>query len=320
VVTAGDCRRCIVRAALGLIRERIGRVRCAATIGRIFTFELLRAASPDDEGSLLACVEEAERAGLIFPVAERLEFSHELIRQALIGGLSAARREKFHLEVAEAIERICRVASESGSAESLDDWVADLAHHYAGGGDAGKAAQYCLRAVWRFANLGSNAEAIAQFERGLELLQKLPEDDRRAKLEMRLVESIFPTQGDTRGFASNESEQLATRAMALSGRLGLSWKERWGARYGVLFVHLTRPDLHFDLVGNEPRRAELHEMASTGDAHRTRGGDTDPVCRGASADGRRAGRHPARPPRPRGRPIRGDPLPLAYRGERHAAG
>jgi tetratricopeptide (TPR) repeat protein len=219
----------------------------AATIGRIFTFELLRAASADDEGSLLACVEEAERAGLIFPVAEhpraRLEFSHELIRQALIGGLSAARREKLHLEVAEAIERICRAAPESGSAESLDDWVADLAHHYAGGGDAGNAARYCLRAVWQFRYLGSNAEAMAQGERGLELLRKLPEDDRRAKLEMRLVGAIHGPLGDTRGFASIESEQLATRAMVLSRRLGIGWKERWGALYEVLFVRLTRPAL-----------------------------------------------------------------------------
>jgi adenylate cyclase len=220
----------------------------AAMIGRIFSFELLQASRGADADLLLDCVEEAERAGLIFPVAEhpraRLEFSHELIRQALIGGLSAARREKLHLEVAEAIERICRVAPESGSAESLDDWVAELARHYAGGGDADKAAQYCLRAVWRFANLGSNAEAIAQFERGLELLRKLPEDDRRAKLEMRLVASIFPTLGDTRGFASIDSEQLATRAAVLSRRPGISWKERWGALYEVFFVHLTRTDMY----------------------------------------------------------------------------
>jgi hypothetical protein len=35
---------------------------------------------------------------------------------------------------------------------------------------------------------GSNAETVAQFESGLELLQKLPDDDRRAerKLDLRI--------------------------------------------------------------------------------------------------------------------------------------
>jgi DNA-binding winged helix-turn-helix (wHTH) protein/tetratricopeptide (TPR) repeat protein len=219
----------------------------AATIGRIFSFELLQAFRGTDADSLLDCVEEAESAGLIFPVPEgprtRLEFSHELIRQALIGGLSSARREKLHLEVAKAIDRICRAASESGSAESLNDWVAELAYHYAAGGDAGRAARYCLHAVRRFRNLGSNAEAMTQFERGLELLRKLPENDRRAKLEMGLVGAILQSVGDTRGFASIEFEQLATRVMVLSRRPGISWKDRWEALYGVLWVHLTRPDV-----------------------------------------------------------------------------
>ena len=77
----------------------------AAVIGRFFSFEILQASSADDADSILECVEEAEKAGLVFSVAEspkaRFEFSHELIRQAVIGGLSAARRQKLHLEVAE---------------------------------------------------------------------------------------------------------------------------------------------------------------------------------------------------------------------------
>ena len=81
----------------------------AAVIGRFFSFEILQASSAADADSILECVEEAEKAGLVFSVAEnpkaRFEFSHELTRQAVIGGLSAARRQKLHLEVAGAIER-----------------------------------------------------------------------------------------------------------------------------------------------------------------------------------------------------------------------
>ena len=38
---------------------------------------------------------------------------------------------------------------------------------------------------------GSNAEAVAQFETGLELLLKLPDDDRRAELELDLRNAAF---------------------------------------------------------------------------------------------------------------------------------
>jgi len=219
----------------------------AAVIGRFFSFEILQAASEADGDSILEHVEEAEKAGLVFSVAEssgaRFQFSHELIRQAVLGGLSAARRQRLHLEVADAIEQTCAAPAESKYRGSLDDHVAELAHHYARGGNPDKAVKYCVRAVLRFADLGSNAEAIAQFESGLELLLELPDDDRRAKLELDLRNAAGGALGDSKGFASLEAEQSYTRAMVLSRRPGIKWERTWDAVYGVLFVHLTRPDL-----------------------------------------------------------------------------
>ena len=61
----------------------------AAVIGRFFSFEILQASSDADADSILERVEEAEKAGLVFSVADspkaRFEFSHELIRQAVLG-------------------------------------------------------------------------------------------------------------------------------------------------------------------------------------------------------------------------------------------
>jgi predicted ATPase len=74
----------------------------AAVIGRSFAFEVLKAATATD--GLLECVEEIERAGLIYSGVQspeaRLEFAHELIRQTVISDLSAGRRRRLHLEVA----------------------------------------------------------------------------------------------------------------------------------------------------------------------------------------------------------------------------
>ena len=81
----------------------------AAVIGRFFSLDILQASSEGDADSTLERVEEAEKAGLVFSVAEspkvRFAFSHELIRQAVIAGLSAARRQRLHLAVGDAIER-----------------------------------------------------------------------------------------------------------------------------------------------------------------------------------------------------------------------
>ena len=60
----------------------------AGVIGRSFSFQLLNVSGSSEA---LECLEEAEKAGLIFPVAEGertgYEFSHELIRQTVVGVL-----------------------------------------------------------------------------------------------------------------------------------------------------------------------------------------------------------------------------------------
>ncbi len=232
--------------------------------GRFFSFEILEASSDADADSILERVEEAEKAGLVFSIADspkaRFEFSHELIRQSVLAALSAARRQRLHLEVADAIERTWSAARESKFSRSIDHHAAELAHHYARGGNPAKAVEYCSRAIVRFADLGSNAEVLAQFESGLELLQQLPDDDRRAELELDLRNVASGTLGDSKGFASREAEQSSARALLLGRRPGISWHRRWNALYQDLFVHLTRPDLRkaCELAGELVALAEKH--------------------------------------------------------------
>jgi DNA-binding winged helix-turn-helix (wHTH) protein len=219
----------------------------AAVIGRFFNFELLQASRTADTNSLLECIEEAEKAGLIFAVAEsrrvRFGFSHELIRQGVIGALSAARRQQLHLEVADALERTYSGPLESSLSESLDDHVPELAQHYARGGNPAKAVEYYLRAVQRFADLGSNAEALAHFESGLEQMQNLPADDRRAELELDLRNAGFGALGDRKGFGSLAVEESCARAVVLCRRPGTNWVKVWTALYGMFFVHQLRPNV-----------------------------------------------------------------------------
>ncbi len=248
-----------------IVTRRVARLKdatqmmlaTAAIIGRSFNFELLQVSHAATADSLLECVEEAERAGLIRSVTgsrkARFEFCHELTRQAVLSSLSVARRERLHLNVANAIERVYSAASGPKDTASKKvpyievvadhDHVAELAYHYARGANPHKAVEYCLRAVRKFAYVGSGTEALAQFESGLELLQDLPEGNRRAEIELDLRNAVFGAIGDIKGYASPEAEQSYARAMEICQRPGINWEKTWVALYGMFFVQQLRPDV-----------------------------------------------------------------------------
>ena len=106
-------------------------------------------------------------------------------------------------------------ALESIYADSLDDHVAELAHHYARSGNPAKGVEYCLRAVEQFSDRGSNAEAVAQFETALELLQKLPDDDRRAELELDLRIAVNEALRAIKGWLARARAVVCARSGAL---------------------------------------------------------------------------------------------------------
>ena len=92
----------------------------AAVIGLRFELRILEAASTDPDAALDA-VEEAEAAQLIKPVAgsreARYEFSHALVRQTLLSGLTVARLQRLHVRVADAMERVYDPRAEEHAAE-----------------------------------------------------------------------------------------------------------------------------------------------------------------------------------------------------------
>ena len=229
---------------LGQLTRKI--LAAASVIGRFFSFEVLKVLYDDKDDSILECLEEAEKAGLLVSVATgsqaRFAFSHELIRQAVLSGLSAMRRQRLHLKVAGAIEQMASTMSQQTSATSREELAPQLAHHHARGGNPGRAVEYYLSAVRQLAELGSNVEAIAMFNAGLELLGDLPDDDQRTKLEIDLRVAACGPLGDSKGLASAEIEQSIDRALALCKRPGINWERTWWALYNAFWVHHLRPD------------------------------------------------------------------------------
>ncbi|MEE8550188.1 MAG: AAA family ATPase [Gemmatimonadota bacterium] len=186
--------RLVIERRLQRVSEECRRVlTSAAVIGRAFTFDLLEALGDPSTGSgqgidadaLLDAVDEAERAHLITSTSDgapdgqaedRFAFAHELIRQTLLSGVSAPRRRRLHLRVAEAMELVY--------AGALEEQAADLAHHLfqAGGvADPQKTVRYLALA-------GDRALAAAAFEDALRhyesVLSLQPADDRPGRADL----------------------------------------------------------------------------------------------------------------------------------------
>jgi DNA-binding winged helix-turn-helix (wHTH) protein/tetratricopeptide (TPR) repeat protein len=188
----------------------------AAVIGRSFDFDLLRSSTGGDAEAVLVCLEEAEKAGLISPVAQsanlRFAFPHELTRQAVIAGLSAARHQSLHLKVADAIE--------SAYQPALEDHLAELAQHYRHGGNRPAAIEFLHRAGEQAVARGMYSEGESYFAAALDEVMALPESPERDALELRVRSAFGRAMAVSRGYAASEVLEMASRARALAEKTG----------------------------------------------------------------------------------------------------
>ena len=118
-----------VRLIIGRRLERLDEnekraLAAAAVIGRSFSFQLLTAISQIDVDELFTVIEKAQRMGIIVPSSEGPEtpftFAHELVRQTLLAGISAPRRQQLHAAVADAIEQLYPGAVNERAGEIAD--------------------------------------------------------------------------------------------------------------------------------------------------------------------------------------------------------
>ena len=92
-------------------------------------------------------------------------FGHELIRQTLLSGVSAVKRERLHLRASEAISR--------RYFEDLEAHAADLAYHLSHAGNAGDRAslvRYLMVAGDRAFDAAAFDDSVGHFEHALSLI------------------------------------------------------------------------------------------------------------------------------------------------------
>ena len=290
------------------VREVIGRrldrlspecnrvLTTAAVVGREFGLALLERVADLSEDRLLDVLEEALGARVVMEVRgvpDRYTFAHALIRETLYEELTATRRVRLHRRIGEALEALY------GS--QPEPHLAELAYHFceaAQGGDVERAVAYGVRAAERAACLMAHEEAVAQYERALQVLEmRQPRADaERCELLLRLSESLWRAgeyeRAKTVALDAAEiarrrgaAEPLARAALAYGGRL-------------IAFAAVIRDETLVGLLeealgvlpeGDSPLRAHLlarlAEEVTFTDTYERR----EMLCRDATAIARRLG-------------------------------
>jgi tetratricopeptide (TPR) repeat protein len=201
----------------------------AALVGRVAS-RILLAAVLEPLGfateHLVLALEAASAAGLLVedgPAAH--VFAHDLIREALVAEMSAARRQALHRRVARALEQV--------HAASLDAVSGQIATHYTQGDEPGKAIPYLERAGDHARSLYANAEAEGYYR---DLVGRLDAPGQTA-LTARAREKLGSVLADVARF--EEARQVLERAVdayrASDDREGvLSVSARLGQVYGAI--------------------------------------------------------------------------------------
>lgn len=214
-----------------------GLAQLGAVLGRDFSYTVLRAVAPWDDGRLRDGLDQLVDAEFLIqqgnPPQALYRFKHALIQDAAYQSLLKSTRQQHHQRIAQIIEKSFPEIS-SGQPELL-------AHHYSEAGLTTDAIPYWYasgqRALQRYAHL----EAANHARRGLELLLTLPESTNRCRQELALQLMLGHAVGFVHG--PHSPEHIYARARELAHRVG-STPELFPALSGFAYAQIVRGNMH----------------------------------------------------------------------------
>jgi DNA-binding CsgD family transcriptional regulator/tetratricopeptide (TPR) repeat protein len=187
--TVGDA---ILARAARLSPEARAVLDVASVMGSSIDTDLLLSVA----GPVLDEADECIDRGLLRGTGDRLAFSHELTREAVLAAIAPLRRRLLHARVLAALRDV----------PDMKRNLARLAHHAEAAGDRAAVLEFATAAAEQAAALSAHREAAAQYARALRFSDELPAAERARLLEGRSLACYFNDQGE---------EAIASRQVAL---------------------------------------------------------------------------------------------------------
>jgi DNA-binding SARP family transcriptional activator len=220
----------VIGRRLGVLSERARRlVAVAAMAGRACDFRLLARASDLDEIEAAEGVEELVRRRVLRATGDRLEFSHDRIRDVAQAEILPLRRAALHRRLAESMEALY--------ATDLDPYCLAIGTHYAEGAVWPRAVPFLRRAGSAAADRSAYREAAAGFEQALAALEHCPPErgttEQAIDLRLDLARAYLPLgRHRERLVLVEEAERLAVAIGDLT-RLGWAHQEMAAVLYNL---------------------------------------------------------------------------------------
>jgi class 3 adenylate cyclase/tetratricopeptide (TPR) repeat protein len=207
-----------VDASLMARIDRLGEARdtaqLAATIGREFSYALVRAVSERSEKEIRNDLKRIVDAGLAWQSsgnAETYVFKHVLVQVAAYESLLRTTRQRHHETIARALLSEFKV--------DVEHQPEVVARHLSGAGHHVEASDYWLAAGQSALKRMAIPEAHGHFARALDGLKRLPESSEILTKELDLQIAIAPTMMTVHGWASPAVAEACERARALCQQL-----------------------------------------------------------------------------------------------------
>jgi predicted ATPase len=209
-----------------------------ATLGREFSYKLLRAVVDIPMPELDEALSRLEDSGLIVrrgrPPEAIYLFKHALVQDAAHSSLLHSDRKRLHARIAAVLAEMYP--------ESIEREPELLAHHFTEAGQTEPAVGLWLKAGKHAAKTRANLEAIGHLERGLEVLNSGPATADRNDMELLLRIELGISLIAAKGYAVEEVERNYLRALELGQQLG-NKQNIFTATRGLWVCYFIRADL-----------------------------------------------------------------------------
>jgi len=146
--------------------EAMSMLQYAAVIGQDFDFEVLKETTQMREEAVLEKLETVINQGLVAEIPNdpsRLRFTDSRIRELLLEDLIQLKRRRYHLKIAETMEK--------AYAKNLETQAEIIALHFAEGGDRERTIKYSIMAGDRNSAVHAHEQAIRNYKLAFDMIE-----------------------------------------------------------------------------------------------------------------------------------------------------